>query len=161
MRNDRTNGRILKGRGGPVAREHVVCASFVRRLTVSHGANDGDLIRNLSHVGHVLAELLAFDGGIYGAEGPAVFGWSAILGVESLLVRGSPWEEDVNNRFRDALAGLIKFLGALGFHAEELREGQPEAAKHSYIEELTPGVVPGQWVAGTRYVFHGLPTRRC
>jgi hypothetical protein len=71
-------------------------------------------------------------------------------------VRGSPWEEDVNNRFRDALASLIEFLGALGFHAEELREGQPEAAKHSYIEELTPRVIAGKWVAGTRYIFHGL-----
>jgi hypothetical protein len=71
-------------------------------------------------------------------------------------VSSAPRQKNVDYGFRDPLACLIELLGAVGLHSQELRQGQSEAAQHSDIEELSPGIVPRKGVSGTRYLFHGL-----
>jgi hypothetical protein len=65
----------------------------------------------------------------------------------------------MNHGFRHSLPCLVEFLGTLGLHFKQLGQGKAEAAEYSHGEEFAPGIVLGERVTGTLYIFHGDPLR--
>jgi hypothetical protein len=132
-----------------------VSAAFVGGFAVGHGTDHRDLVGDFGEVFEILAEFFSLDGGVDRSEWTAVFGGSVWLGIEGFLMCHSPWEENVNNRFRDTFFGFVKLLSALRLHFQELWKGQSEAAKKADIEKLALGIITGQWVAGAGMIFNG------
>lgn len=150
--NHGAHGWENNGRGRAIASEHVVGASLVSRFSVSHGADDGHLVGDLGGVGHLLAELDAFDRGVDGIVGATVFGRRVRLRIPGLVLCHATGEENLNDRLCHSFTGFVVLLGGLGFHLEKLGEGQPKASKEADMEKSTTGEIVGERVSGAGLV---------
>lgn len=97
VRDDGADGGILQGGGGAVAGEHVVGAALVGCFSVSHRADDGELVGNFGKLRDFFAKADSGESCLDGAEGAAIFGGGVGLRIEGLLMSHAAGEEDVDD----------------------------------------------------------------
>jgi len=83
---------------GTIAGEHVVRATLVGRLAVSHRANHRELVGKLGCLGKCLAESLTLDLGGDRAHVAPVLDRCEWFGIECFLVRDPAGKEDMDHR---------------------------------------------------------------
>ena len=135
VRDDRTIARELKRRARAVTREHVVRAAFVRRFTVRHRTDDGQLVHDLRDVDELLADVFARDGSLDRRVRTAVIRRGERLRVPRLVLRHAARKVDVDDGVGHRVEGLD--AGDRGrLEAKHVREAQAERADHADVHEV-------------------------
>jgi hypothetical protein len=155
VRDDGTEAGVLEGRAGAVAREHVVGAAFVGGFAMGHAADDHEFVGDLGRILPEFTELDAFDIGIDGTEGPAVFGRGEGFRVEAFLVGHAAGKEDVDDAFRFSFDGVVVLEVGTRLHAEEVSKRKAESGAGTDVEKSAAG--KGAGVAGSG--VHGMIRR--
>jgi hypothetical protein len=128
---------------GPVPGEHVVGTTLVGRFAVGHRADDSDLVGDLGRLWQEFAELLPADFGVDRAKLASILDGCVRLGVERLLRRHTPREEDVDDALGDFGQGGWPLRLRLT-QIEELRQAETQPRESSDRQKsATTGTVRG------------------